>query len=252
MTLKTVLVSTMFLLGSSFAVADDYPSISPSATYIDSTGKEETSNDYTGSAPIIGRFMANPSDVGLWSEYYEWRFFKEGHDDAPYLIRYEQDTEFTFNEAGAHRIVCYAIFTQGNDTIAYTKDYWDDLGPLSLSVSESHLEMPNAFSPNNDGHNDIYGAKGVNDENSSGHWKSIVEFHATIFNRWGQKLYEWNDPAGGWDGTYKGKPVKQGVYYVLVKARGADGRVFNIKRDVNLLRGYTESTNSSSTGGGEE
>ena len=40
----------------------------------------------------------------------------------------------------------------------------------------------------------------------------------------------------------KGKDVAQGVYYVLVKAKGADGRTFNIKRDVNLLRGYTESS----------
>ena len=69
-----------------------------------------------------------------------------------------------------------------------------------------------------------------------------MEFHAYIFNRWGQKLYEWDNPANGWDGTYKGKDVKQGVYFVLVKAKGADGRIFNIKKDVNLLRGYTEAS----------
>ena len=39
-----------------------------------------------------------------------------------------------------------------------------------------------------------------------------------------------------------GKDVKQGVYFVLVKAKGADGRKFNIRKDVNLLRGYTETT----------
>ena len=48
----------------------------------------------------------------------------------------------------------------------------------------------------------------------------------------------------GWDGTYRGKPVKEGVYFCLVKAKGADGVVYNIKRDVNLLRGYTEEQNS--------
>lgn len=97
--------------------------------------------------------------------------------------------------------------------------------------------MPNAFSPNGDGINDIYKAKEG--------YQSIVEFHAYIFNRWGQKLYEWTDPAGGWDGKYKGKDVAQGVYYCLVKANGADGRKYDIKTDVNLLRGYTENgTNS--------
>ena len=76
-----------------------------------------------------------------------------------------------------------------------------------------------------------------------------MEFHAYIFNRWGQKLFEWTNPADGWDGKYKGKDVAQGVYFVFVKAKGADGKTYNIKRDVNLLRGFTESTNN---GGGTQ
>ena len=39
--------------------------------------------------------------------------------------------------------------------------------------------------------------------------------------------------------------MKEGVYFVLVKAKGADGIEYNIRRDVNLLRGYIESTSSS-------
>ena len=51
------------------------------------------------------------------------------------------------------------------------------------------------------------------------------------------KLYEWTDPAEGWDGTYHGSEVKTGVYFVLVKARGTDDVIYNIRKDVNLLRG---------------
>jgi gliding motility-associated-like protein len=70
-------------------------------------------------------------------------------------------------------------------------------------------------------------------------FKSIVEFRAIIFNRWGQKLYEWNDVAAeGWDGSYNGRQVKQGTYFVLCNAKGADGKVFKIKKDVNILRGF--------------
>ena len=95
--------------------------------------------------------------------------------------------------------------------------------------AESKLIMPNAFSPNGDGHNDTYRPK---------EHRNLVDFHAYIFNRWGQKLYEWSDPnATGWDGTYHGHDVKDGVYYVLVKARGTDDVVYNIRKDVNLLRG---------------
>lgn len=213
------------------AYADEVPTIDPQATFTTDEG-EETGTSYSGSAPLMVVFHANAENVGMYTPHYEWRFTKEG-ETQPYLVRYEEETEYTFTEAGSHRIVLYATFINGNDTIAYTKDYWQDAQPLTIQISESKLEMPNAFSPNGDGINDIYRAKN--------NYQSIVEFDAYIFNRWGQKIYEWHDPAGGWDGKFNGKDVKQGVYFVLVKAKGADGRKYNIKKDVNLLRGYTES-----------
>lgn len=208
------------------------PTINPTAIYTTDSGEEENA-DMSGSAPLTGRFYANPENTGEYSTYYEWRFTIEGESE-PYLIRYEQDTEYTFTTAGAHNIVLYAIFTKGSEVIEYTQEYWTDATPLRVTISESRLDMPNAFSPNGDGINDIYKAKEG--------YQSLVEFHAYIFNRWGQKLYEWTDPAGGWDGTFNGKDVKDGVYFVLVNAKGADGRSFNIKKDVNLLRGYTETS----------
>lgn len=216
---------------------DEIPTISPTATYVTDEGEEENSN-MSGNAPLVGRFQANPQNVGEYSANYEWRFTIDG-ESTPYLTRYEENTEYTFTKAGTHNIVVYATFINGNDTIAYTQEYWDETGPMRVTISESKLEMPNAFSPNGDGINDIYKAKDG--------YQSIIEFHAYIFNRWGQKLYEWDDPAGGWDGKYNGKDVKQGVYFVLVKAKGADGRTFNIRRDVNLLRGYTEESGTSTT-----
>lgn len=213
------------------AYADEVPTIDPQATFTTDEG-EETGTSYSGSAPLTVVFHANAENVGMYTPHYEWRFTKEG-ETQPYLVRYEEETEYTFTEAGSHRIVLYATFINGNDTVAYTKDYWQDAQPITIQISESKLEMPNAFSPNGDGINDIYRAKN--------NYQSIVEFDAYIFNRWGQKIYEWHDPAGGWDGKFNGKDVKQGVYFVLVKAKGADGRKYNIKKDVNLLRGYTES-----------
>lgn len=213
------------------AYADEVPTIDPQATFTTDEG-EETGTSYSGSAPLTVVFHANAENVGMYTPHYEWRFTKEG-ETQPYLVRYEEETEYTFTEAGSHRIVLYATFINGKDTVAYTKDYWQDAQPITIQISESKLEMPNAFSPNGDGINDIYRAKN--------NYQSIVEFDAYIFNRWGQKIYEWHDPAGGWDGKFNGKDVKQGVYFVLVKAKGADGRKYNIKKDVNLLRGYTES-----------
>ena len=70
-------------------------------------------------------------------------------------------------------------------------------------TTESRLEMPNAFSPNGDGINDIYQAKS--------NYENIVSFRATILNRKGQRLYEWSEITGGWDGSSGGHPAKDGV-----------------------------------------
>ncbi|HCC87791.1 MAG TPA: gliding motility protein [Prevotella sp.] len=222
-----------------FAVCQAYgqaswPTINPMMSYADSDGNQQTeATSITESAPLTVSFSSGTEHAEGWTAHYEWRFYRQGQRDSPYVVRYDEDTEFTFSESGAHLIELWATFVNGNDTINYTDDYWtSEATPLSVSIYESKLEFPNAFSPNGDGINDIYKAKDG--------YKSITEFHATIYNRWGQRIYSWNDPSAGWDGKYNGKDVSQGVYFLLVKARGADGRRFNIKKDINLLRGYTE------------
>ncbi|MBR5688508.1 MAG: gliding motility-associated C-terminal domain-containing protein [Prevotella sp.] len=234
-----LLLTLLTVSAGQLSAQDDYPSIDPKAYYTKADGTEEESASYSDNAPLQARFEANATNTAGWTAYYEWHFTKEG-ETTPYLIRYEEDTRLTFVDAGTHIIQLYAIFTQGNDTVAYTDEYWAEVEPLRVTINESKLEMPNAFSPNSDDKNKIYRAKPT--------YQSIVEFHAAIFNRWGQKLYEWDDPAGGWDGTFNGHPVAQGVYFVVVRAKGADGHIYNIRRDVNLLRGYTESTTNGSTG----
>ena len=232
---KAILLIFTVICVNISVLAQDVPTISPLVTYLNSDGEEQQGTSVSESAPLEATFTSGTENADGWNAHYEWRFYKDGKRDSPYLIRYDETTTYTFNDAGAHYVELYATFTQGNDTVCFTDEYWTSEGsPITISISESKLEMPNAFSPNGDGINDIYKAKEG--------YQSIVEFHAYIFNRWGQKLYDWDDPAGGWDGKYKGKDVAQGVYYCLVKAKGADGRNYSIKKDVNLLRGDTEET----------
>lgn len=238
--IKLFLVVTILLFSSVITFADETPTINPTVTYTTPEG-DIVSSDTTASAPITGMFRANASNIDGYTANYEWRFYNPGSEDSPYLIRYDENTEYTFTSSGTSYIVLYATFTKDTVSISFTKDYWhNDATPLKITIPESKLEVPNAFSPNGDGINDIFKVKDG--------YQSLTEFHAYIFNRWGQKLYEWSDPALGWDGKYNGKDVKQGVYFVLIKAKGADGINYNIKRDVNLLRGFTESGSSSSTG----
>lgn len=234
MRLKLSILCTLMVIFLNHLMAQDttYPSVSPTVTYMGYDGEESNDPAYNGAAPVKASFKANPSNNMGWTAYYEWRIYKNSSQD-PYIIRYEENTDVDFNESGAIHVILYAKFTQGNQEI----EAGNEEDPFTLNISESQLQMPNAFSPNGDGINDIYKAKDG--------YKSLIEFHAYIYNRWGQKLFEWSDPSQGWDGTYKGKPVKDGVYFCLVKATGADGKKYNIKRDVNLLRGFTETTNNS-------
>ena len=65
---------------------------------------------------------------------------------------------------------------------------------------------------------------------------------------WGTKLYSWDDVNGKWDGTYKGKVVKDGVYFLVVRAKGADGRNFSIKKTISVISGYNNGEGTTDTG----
>ena len=225
-----VLAMSMFLL--SFAKAQE---VNPIAQYNDAEGSlVETTSIDDGEAPLEVTFLANPSNMEGHTPSYEWHFQKTDlatGEKTTLFVRYEENTVYRFVESGQFDVVLKVNFANEELEIDSTS--------IRVVISESKLEFPNAFSPNGDGINDIYKAKEG--------YKSIVEFHAYIFNRWGQKLYDWTDLAGGWDGKFNGKDVADGVYFVLVKAKGADGHKYNIRKDVNLLRGYIEGTTSTSS-----
>ena len=206
-----------------------YPTVNPAASYTTSTGEEIDDASDQQSAPLSGHFSSTVEDLGEYSVRYEWRVFREGQEDAPMINRFDENLEYTFTESGTFYVQLYVTFSHGNDTIQYPAE--GEAQPFVVSISESVLEMPNAFSPNGDGYNDIYKAKEG--------YQSIVSFKAAIFNRWGQKLYSWDTLDGGWDGKFHGKTVKDGVYFVVVNARGADGKEYKIRRDVNVLTGYS-------------
>jgi gliding motility-associated-like protein len=213
--------------------ANDYPISHPTAEYTDSAGVVRSMNEGSSlseQAPLTIQFKANPENTAGFTMNYKWSIYlKEATE--PDIVNYEENFELTLTHANTYTVILTTTYTD-SDGNQETKDS----NPLIITIIESFLSFPNAFSPNGDGINERFQAKS---------YQSIVEFSAAIYNRWGQKLYSWTDPKDGWDGTFNGKPVKQGVYFVNVKAKGADGHEYHIRRDVNLLRGYTESSGSS-------
>ena len=211
------------LIMAYFATFSVFAYFTPTAYYVvDGEMRETTDIIVDEQAPLEVTFKANPTDEPD-DIVYEWRFSRND-ESQPYVTRHEENTVFVFDESGRFTVSLFVHSSKDEGA--------EPVATITVSIADSFLEMPNAFSPNGDGINDIYKAKANH--------KSIVEFHAYIFNRWGKKIFEWTDINSGWDGTFHGKQVNDGTYYVMVKARGADAIVYNIKRDVNILRKYTE------------
>lgn len=231
---------SLLLCAFSVQAQVDIAAPAPTAEVIDSKGEVSdlaAGGEFSGEAPVTIKLFANAEEVDGFSLVCSWEFFKEGEAE-PYLVRYDADVELELRESGATLVQPRIVYTSRENSEIYWEFGNEVYEPFKVILSESSLEAPNAFSPNGDGINDYYNVFNV---------KSIVSFNAAIYNRWGQQLYSWGiDEIGcescGWDGTYKGKDVKPGVYYVVINARGADGIEYEIRRDVNLLRGYTEET----------
>jgi gliding motility-associated-like protein len=106
------------------------------------------------------------------------------------------------------------------------------LSPPTLGES-SLLYLPNAFSPNDDGRNDVFRAY----LSSDAAWTS---YRFMVFDRWGDMLYETFDPQEGWDGVFRGELMNVGVYvYYLegtISACGGQSFDVELKGDVTLAR----------------
>lgn len=168
-----------------------------------------------GSAPLTVTFRATISDAVVFTE---WQLASD--PEFEHLLMSERSTEFvrTFNDAGSFYVRFNAADATGECT------YVSDTYPVS--IGESRLRCPNAFSPGaSEGVNDIWCVS----------YRSITEFDCSIFNRWGVRIIRFTDPSQGWDGRYKGKLVDPGVYYYVIKAVGSDGVRYNLSGDINII-----------------
>ncbi|MFN8299670.1 MAG: choice-of-anchor L domain-containing protein [Chitinophagales bacterium] len=101
---------------------------------------------------------------------------------------------------------------------------------VSVDVIADHtIFPPNGFTPNGDGNNDYF--------QLFGNLESIRYINIMIFDRWGEKVFEANEPYFKWDGTYKGEKLEPAVYVYVMKIVHIDG--FNqktFKGSITLLR----------------
>ena len=98
---------------------------------------------------------------------------------------------------------------------------------MSLTPTTSALNVPNAWSPNGDGHNDRLYPLTIN-------MKELQYFR--VYNRWGQLMFETHTLGQGWDGTFNGQPQVMDVYTWTVEATGNDGVHYKQAGNAILMR----------------
>jgi gliding motility-associated-like protein len=101
---------------------------------------------------------------------------------------------------------------------------------VTVIVKENcgHVWVPDAFSPNGDGQNDVFYVKA--------NPACVTSMDLTIYDRWGNLVFESKDPNTGWDGTYKGLPMNTGTYVYYVNVFTTDNKFFTQKGNITLVR----------------
>lgn len=182
-----------------------------------------------GSAPATIYFYAYTTEGVLDNE---WQMSRDSNFENPEYRFKEKDLTYTFDQEGTF----YLRFI-GSNYDGSCETFGDT---YTVNIGASELQCPNAFSPNDDGVNDIWKVS----------YRSIIDFHCEIFNRSGQRIIAFDSPDQGWDGTWHGKKVKPGVYYYVIIATGADGRKYKKSGDINIIN--LKSNNGTGTGGYDE
>jgi len=98
---------------------------------------------------------------------------------------------------------------------------------IDIEIPCETLFIPGAFSPNDDGENDIQCVMGTN---------CIEKIIFAIYDRWGEKIFETSDPRICWDGKYRGKPLNTAVFVYYLKASFTNGDEITRKGNISLIR----------------
>jgi len=101
---------------------------------------------------------------------------------------------------------------------------FDSVTVVVTKTGEKPFSVPNAFTPNNDGVNDCFGIR---------NWGNVILQDFSIYNRWGQRVFETRNPSDCWDGTFQGRRQDAGNFVYLIKASSFCGDI--IRKGTLLL-----------------
>lgn len=174
---------------------------------LDSVIANFTLNPTTGQSPLNVDFTNTSTNASN----YVWYF---GDGDTTLIT----NPSHVYDPKGDYTVILVA--THGNCT---------DTASVVIHVeSDSHIFVPNFFSPNNDGNNDFFQLVS---------YQGISSLTCIITNEWGNEMVEFNSPDFAWNGTTQsGASASDGVYFYHIVAEGIDGQIYNLQGFFHLQR----------------
>ena len=153
--------------------------------------------------------LSDSTAVRIW-------YFEGGNPDTTNV----RNPVVTYNTIGSFSVTLIAKNGSNTDTL---------FAPYLISVTEceeNYVFVPNIFTPNEDGNNDILYVISP----------YIKEMYMVIYDRWGKKVFETSDIAVGWTGEIKGQKAEQGTYVYYIDVTFKNGEVRRIKGNFSLIR----------------
>lgn len=142
----------------------------------------------------------------------EWNYdFGDGSSSL------ESNPSHEYQEAGTYTVTQYVNNDYGCDDETSIRVIVDPIVTLYI---------PNAFTPNDDGTNDIFKPEGV----------GVIDYEMWVFDRWGENIFYSAKMEEGWDGTYKGAPVESGLYVYKFYIVDVEGNDREYTGGIHLLR----------------
>lgn len=184
----------------------------PVTVRIDAVKAEFTANPLTGEAPLTVQF----TNTSTGAVSYQW-------DLGNKTTVTTKNASATYYNTNDQESIMYGV-----ELIVTSSRGCKDTAKLTIQTDPfSELIIPNIFTPNGDGINDLFTLK------SSG----LKFLNVELYSRWGLKLYDWATIHGGWDGrTSSGMEAPSGTYFYIIIARGVSGKEYLFKGELTLVR----------------
>lgn len=166
-----------------------------------------SANPMSGVTPLLVNFTNN----SLNATTYTWLFGNGNTANTQTVIAQ------TYTNAGT-----YTAYLVASDGVCFDTDSV----LITVLNEEPSLIIPNVFTPNGDGKNEIFKVTAIN----------VIEFNCVIFDRWGLQMFSYDDVKAGWDGTVGGKNVPTATYFYIINAKDINGKEIKKQGAFSLFR----------------